>query len=300
MNGNNKFTKEEEQQICNEYFSDERLSIITLGKKWKCNSTTIEHIIRRNKGILRNSWETRKIFSKKEEKQICKEYFSKEKPSIYTLAKKWDCSNSAIRNIIIRNGGTLRTIKEAWVDLEIRKKTSDIHKKFTKEQELQICKEYFSKEKPSTLILSKKWKCDNTTIKEILKRNDFTSRSKSEAALVRIQTHPGPYKDTKPELAMQDILTFLGIPYEKQFRLGNHLVDFHFLNTNILVEVEGDYHHGNPKFYKKFSEYQLKNKKRDAEVNKIAKENGYILLRFWENDILNNVEFVKNSLLNQI
>jgi len=113
------FLKEEEQQICNEYFSKERPSTITLGKKWGCRNTTIRFIIKRNGYSLRTisrackgrkAWN--KKFIKEQELQICKEYFSKGKPSTYVLAKKWNCGEIAICDVIKRNGYDLRTYKE--------------------------------------------------------------------------------------------------------------------------------------------------------------------------------------------
>jgi len=111
-----------------------------------------------------------------------------------------------------------------------------------------------------------------------------------ESVLFKMKNYKGPYKDTKPELKMKEILNSLGIPFEHQFRLGNHLFDFHLSNTNILIEVDGDYWHGNPKKFEKLNFVQIKNKQREEKHKQIAKESNFILLRFWENDILNNTE----------
>jgi len=56
---------------------------------------------------------TLEIFTKEQELQICKEYFSEEKLNSIVLAKKWNCSDVTIRNIIKRNGYKLRTISES-------------------------------------------------------------------------------------------------------------------------------------------------------------------------------------------
>jgi len=123
-----------------------------------------------------------------------------------------------------------------------------------------------------------------------------TKQKIREKMIQYLQTHHGPYKDTKPELIMQNIFRKLHIPYEKQYRVGNHLADFHLLNTNKLIEVDGDWYHGNPKKFSKFNKMQLKQKERDKKHNKLAKKLGYIVLRFWENDILNNAEKVKEKI----
>jgi len=45
---------------------------------------------------------------------------------------------------------------------------------------------------------------------------------------------------------------------------------------------------------------QIKNIIRDQEKNKWAEENGYKLLRFWEDDINNNIKQVKQILLENL
>jgi len=135
---------------------------------------------------------------------------------------------------------------------------------------------------------------------EKLKGRKLSERTKNkirEKTLFQFQNYKGPYKDTKPELKMEEILIFLNIPYEKQYCVGSHLADFHFLNTNVLVEVDGDYWHGNPKIYSKLNEIQLKQKERDIKNEQLAKENGFIVLRFWESDILNNKNIIVKELM---
>jgi very-short-patch-repair endonuclease len=128
------------------------------------------------------------------------------------------------------------------------------------------------------------------------KSKEKIRKKMSIIALKRVQTQHGPYKDTKPERVMQSILKELNIPFECQFRVGNHIDDFHLLNTNTLIEVDGDYWHGNLKKFSKLTERQLNQKQKDKKHNKIAKEKGYIVLRFWESDILNNKEKVIKKL----
>lgn len=127
-----------------------------------------------------------------------------------------------------------------------------------------------------------------------------TKRKIGESTTIRMQTQHGPYKDTKPELKMKEILNELNISFEHQFRLGNRLFDFHILNTNILVEVDGDYFHGNLKIFSKLNKMQKINKQRDIVKDQIAKESNFVLLRFWESDILKNTKEVKKELKNFI
>ena len=127
-----------------------------------------------------------------------------------------------------------------------------------------------------------------------------TKQKIQEKTLQHLQIHPGSYKDTKPELKMKDILNELNIPFKHQFRLETHVFDFHILNTNILVEVDGDYWHGNPKKFSKLNKIQLKIRLKDIKNEQLAKTNNYILLRFWEDDILKKDNIVKNELMEVI
>jgi len=64
---------------------------------------------------------------------------------------------------------------------EHRKKIGEAVKIFTKKQELQICNEYFSEEKPNTYDLAKRWNCAPITIAYIIRKNGYNLRTKSEA-----------------------------------------------------------------------------------------------------------------------
>jgi len=129
------------------------------------------------------------------------------------------------------------------------------------------------------------------------KLSEETKQKQREKRLLHIQNNSGPFKDTKPELKMKEILNELNIPFEHQFRLCRYLFDFHILNTNILIEVDGDYYHGNPEKYSNLNETQQKVKQKDIIKDKVAKTNNFILLRFWESNILNNKENVKNCII---
>jgi very-short-patch-repair endonuclease len=95
-------------------------------------------------------------------------------------------------------------------------------------------------------------------------------------------------KNTIPELKMKNILKSLKLPFEHQYSLEGYSFDFHLSNTNILIEVDGDYWHGNPKKFQKLNRRQERNRQRDLIKDRVAKDSGFILLRFWEDDILNN------------
>lgn len=343
-----KFTDEEEKQICKEYLSKEMPSTVTLGKKWGCSDLTISCIIVRNGYILRTHGEARRgkdflskrKFIKEEELQICTEYFSKEKPSTTILAKKWGCTEPTIRNIIIRNGYKLRTNSEAlkgkfigekhpmfgkhptaWnKDIQTGPLSEKTKQKMSKSHEGKIGywrgkhpSENHKKKTSKTMKSNYHYLRGNHLPEETKRKSSIshlgqkawnknipcseeTKQKLREKAILQHQNHLGPYKDTKPELKMKKILNELNIKFEHQFRLEHCLFDFYILNSNVLIEVDGDYYHGNPKKFIKLNKMQLKMKERDIKHNEVAEENDFILLRFWEDDILNNTDIVKNEI----
>lgn len=112
------------------------------------------------------------------------------------------------------------------------------------------------------------------------------------------------YKPSKLEKLFANILELLNINYKSSYYAKDikAFYDFYIPDHNILIEVDGDFWHTNPLKYPKgpVSKCQFKNAIRDDEKNKWAKDNGYKLLRFWENDINNNIKQVKQTLLENI
>lgn len=104
-------------------------------------------------------------------------------------------------------------------------------------------------------------------------------------------------KSSKLEKKFEWILKELGIEYKTQFRVGYKFYDFYLPKTNTLIEVDGDYWHGNRKKFTKLSEMQKKNHINDLYKTSLAEASGYKLFRFWESDINTNPLAVKNKLL---
>jgi len=304
------FSKEEEQQICNEYFSEEKPSTTILAKKWTCVPETIRKIIIRNNYKLRThseaisgknhpfynkprSEETKKKISEKN-KGKPKSEEQKRKQSITMKSKNKKHTEEAKQKMRDKKLGKKRPpFSEEWKrNMSIsRKGRKAWNKNLTRKTDERVEKMSKKLENKHPSIITKKKMHKN--------HSPFSNETKekmSKSALIRIKTQHGPYKDTAPELKMKEILNELNIPFEHQFRLGNHNFDFYILNTNVLIEVDGDWYHGNPKKYSVLNKMQLEQKEKDNRCNEIAINNNFILLRFWEDDILNNIENIKNIL----
>lgn len=121
--------------------------------------------------------------------------------------------------------------------------------------------------------------------------------SKSRLLYLNKLVNNNRFKDTKPELIFESYLKELNIKYRKQELFGFYSFDFYLIDLDIYVEVDGDYWHSNPKIYN----YDILSKRQILIVNKDKKKNNFmkiknkILLRFWENEILNNKEFIINK-----
>lgn len=123
----------------------------------------------------------------------------------------------------------------------------------------------------------------NKTIKQIL-------RKASELKLK-------PSKQTIPEKIVEGILIKLGLDYKSQ----NPVIGTKFINDfevgNIVIEVQGDYWHGNPKFYQEFNKVQQKMINRDKRKKRVLEKMGYKVLYLWEYDIKKNIEECERQIL---
>lgn len=87
----------------------------------------------------------------------------------------------------------------------------------------------------------------------------------------------------------QQFLDKLKVNYIYQFEAKDigRFYDFYLPNENLLIEIDGDYWHGNPD---KYAENELKYHQRKAQrvdeyKNKWALLHGIPIIRIWESDI---------------
>ena len=102
-------------------------------------------------------------------------------------------------------------------------------------------------------------------------------------------------KMTAPEKKFFDLINDLGIKIEPQKIVGGKIFDFYLPTKNILVEIDGDYYHGNPEVFEeqKLNNMQKRNKRNDKKKDVIALGTGFKLERVWEKDLNKNYEIVK-------
>ena len=110
------------------------------------------------------------------------------------------------------------------------------------------------------------------------------------------------YKINKIEKKVYDWLLEHNIAFEYSCIMGdginNYQYDFIIKNKRILIEVQGDYWHGNPMFFnkegsdnkRKLNDIQIKKKNYDILKYNFSIEKNFKLLYIWEYDI-NNDDF---------
>ena len=129
-----------------------------------------------------------------------------------------------------------------------------------------------------------------------------TKDKMSETAIDNI-IKTGKVKRSNLEYRFEAILDLLDIKHIPSYYINRSnfkkIYDFYLPQYNILIEIDGDFWHCNP--YTKFALPECKSQELNLINDKIKNEwalnNGYKLLRFWENDINNNILQVKQTLL---
>jgi very-short-patch-repair endonuclease/predicted nucleic acid-binding Zn ribbon protein len=106
-------------------------------------------------------------------------------------------------------------------------------------------------------------------------------------------------KMNKLELFVSSILDKNNIKYKHQFFLSKDGVcksyDFKIKDTNILLEIDGDYWHGGPSLDKHF--FKLEEvKQNDLFKDQLAKDNGFRLIRIWESEIYKDPDVILKTI----
>jgi len=77
-----------------------------------------------------------------------------------------------------------------------------------------------------------------------------------------------------------------GYKFRRQQPIGNYIVDFVCLEKKLIIELDGGQH----------AEQNDYDARRDAWL----REQGFTVLRFWNNDVLQNVSSVKDAILSEL
>jgi very-short-patch-repair endonuclease len=70
----------------------------------------------------------------------------------------------------------------------------------------------------------------------------------------------------------------LGVTFRRQHAVGNYIPDFCSPKAKLIIELDGSQH--------------LEQEEYDEERTKYLESDGYKVIRFWNNDVMNNIEGV--------
>lgn len=101
---------------------------------------------------------------------------------------------------------------------------------------------------------------------------------------------------TIPERKVEELLKNLKIDYakEKYIKWRKYRSDF-IIKNKFIIEVNGDYWHGNARIYSKedLNDIQISKIKIDEEKKKYSIDHGFIFVEIWEMDIYKKIDKIK-------
>lgn len=113
-------------------------------------------------------------------------------------------------------------------------------------------------------------------------------------------------KNTKPELAVRRGLWRLGYRYRLQLKVPGH-PDIVFPKEKIAIFIDGCFWHRCPEHYNRpatntstWDEKISRNVIRDQSVNKLLTANNWLVLRFWEHEVISNLDAVIRKIAGQV
>lgn len=107
-------------------------------------------------------------------------------------------------------------------------------------------------------------------------------------------------RDTKIEVVVASLLSFLGAEYKHIHKIGQYYVDF--VVGHKVVECYGDYRHCNPSLYadtvynKSLHMTCLEKRVMDVKRVEMIEASGYEVLCLWESDILGHTERCRSQI----
>lgn len=98
----------------------------------------------------------------------------------------------------------------------------------------------------------------------------------------------------------EDFIQPLNIECVRQYKIDTRLFDFFLPTHNLIIEVNGDYWHGNPKKFKRRNSQQKEALKRDRIKKSLALASHHRIIYIWEDDIKNHPDKVRKTLMKNI
>jgi len=101
------------------------------------------------------------------------------------------------------------------------------------------------------------------------------------------------------EIAVMSLLDKLGIEYQYNVTIGEYRPDFYIKESKLLIEVQGDYFHCNPRLYGEGpgDDIQTRHVLRDYYKKCYYLSRGYKILELWEHDIVRHIDVIEQKIM---
>lgn len=130
-------------------------------------------------------------------------------------------------------------------------------------------------------------------------RNYGEATKTRRAVKTELFGNKGKLKDTTVEIFVENLIKEKGWPFvaQKAVRFLNY--DFYLSELNVLLEVQGDYWHCNPRVYPDGpkNSVQRENLQKNKNKREVAESQNIPLFEIWELDILKDPEKTKKQIL---
>lgn len=135
-------------------------------------------------------------------------------------------------------------------------------------------------------------------------KNQEIDKKKKKKVVSRKKKHPQYGTSKLEEDFAKNFLDKLGIDYVYQFEAKDigRFFDFFVPSIRLIIEIDGDFWHGNPEKYKEdeLRGHQKHTQRVDEHKTKWALMRGIPVLRFWESDIRKNPKKVMERLKEEL
>lgn len=128
----------------------------------------------------------------------------------------------------------------------------------------------------------------------------YTEATKTRRAVkTEIFGNKGKLKDTTVEIFVEELIKQQGWRYVPQKAVRHLNYDFYLPDLNVLLEVQGDYWHCNPRLYPDGpkNSVQRENLQKNKNKREVAESQNIPLLEIWELDIQKGPEKTKQQIL---
>ena len=138
-------------------------------------------------------------------------------------------------------------------------------------------------------------------MKQPIKKNKNNNKAIIPNKPIAPKKHHPKYGTSKLEDDFaKEFLDKLGVKYIYQFEAKDigRFFDFYLPESNLIIEIDGDFWHGNPEKYKldELRGHQIRTQRIDEYKTKWALMHSIPILRIWESDIRKNPKKVMETL----